>query len=156
VIATGFASSGGAQVDLFGKGLASIGTEDGLGLVNDTLDHEIQGHSFIQLDISSLSGLIQIAMGSTGGGDRWAIFGSNSGGIKGITQLATGINDDSLLVTVTNATHFHFLDITAVNNNVLLQELSATASTPEPGTFALLGLGAIGLGLIRRKNRTRI
>ncbi|HWZ30039.1 MAG TPA: PEP-CTERM sorting domain-containing protein [Bryobacteraceae bacterium] len=154
VTATGFASSGGALVNLFGKGVAGTGAEDGLGLVNDTLDHEIQGNSFIQLDISGLTGVIQIAMGSTGG-DSWAIFGSANNGIKGMTQLASGNNDDGVLVTVTNATNFHYLDIAAVTNNVLLQELSNTSRTPEPGTFGLLGLGAIGLGLVRRKIRTR-
>src|SRR5215469_561936 len=67
VIVTGY-SSNNNQVNLYSKGAASTGTEDGLGLTNDpTGDHEIQGTSFIQIDISSLTGPIQISMGSTSG-----------------------------------------------------------------------------------------
>jgi hypothetical protein len=150
VTATGF-SSNNVQVGLFGKGAAIAGSEDGLGLVNNTADEILVGTNFIQLDVSGLTGL-QIAMSSTGG-DSWAIFGSNTAGVKGGTQLASGGGDDSQLFAISNA--FHFLDIAAVSNNVLLERLVADSGTPEPGTFGLLGLGAIGLGLIRRNNRTR-
>lgn len=152
VIATGYLNNG-TTTELFGKGTAGgTGNEDGLGLALDpTGANEIfaPGNDFIQLDILALSGTIRIAMSSTGG-DSWAIFGSNTAGVRGATNLASGNNDDGVFVTVTNATSYRYLDITAQTNNVLLQQLSYTG-TPEPGTIGLIGLGGMALGLIRRK-----
>jgi hypothetical protein len=58
------------------------------------------------------------------------------------------------LVTVTNATSYKYLDFTAQTNNVLLQQLSyasTISSVPEPGTLGIVGLGAVVIGLLRRK-----
>jgi hypothetical protein len=154
VVATGYFTNLTLS-NLFGKGTAgNTGSEDGLGLQRDpTGDDEIfPGNDFIQLDISSLSGIIQIAMASTGG-DTWAIYGSNTLGVLGMTSLASGGSDDGVFVTVMNATSYHYLDVKAVTNNVLLQQLSYTARVPEPGTLGIVGLGGVLIGLLRRKLR---
>ncbi len=155
VTATGYFSNS-TTTPLFGKGSPNVvGSEDGLGLQRDpTGDDEIfaPGSDFIQLDISALNGAIQIAMSSTTG-DSWAVFGSNSAGILGTTKLASGNNDDSVFVTVANATSYHYLDVTAQTNNVLLEQLSYSGA-PEPGMMGLVGGGLLlGAGLIRRKKR---
>jgi hypothetical protein len=155
VTATGYLSNG-VKAELYGKGAANgTGTEDGLGLVADpTKDGEIfVGTDFIQLDIQSLSGTIQISMGSTAG-DTWAVYGSNTAGSLGAISLAAGGNDDSVEVTVTNAKSYKYLDVVATKNNVLLQDLiytSAATPTPEPGTLGIVGLGGVLIGLLRRK-----
>ena len=164
VTATGYLSNGNTGT-LFGKGTAGgTGSEDGLGLTADpTGDNEIfarlatgaPASDFIQLDITGLSGAIQISMGSTGG-DTWAVYGSNSAGVLGGTQLASGGNDDAAEVTVTNAKNYKFLDVVALTNNVLLQDLKYTGSetsTPEPGTLGVVGLGGVLIGLLRRKRK---
>lgn len=157
VTATGYLSNS-TTTPLFGKGSPNVvGSDDGLGLQRDpTGDDEIfaPGSDFIQLDISGLSGTIQIAMSSTGG-DSWAVFGSNSAGILGTTSLASGNNDDSVFVTVANATHYHYLDITAQTNNVLLEQLSYS-SAPEPGMMGLVGGGLLLGGALIRRRRTLI
>jgi hypothetical protein len=162
VTANAYLSNGTAGT-LFGKGSAGgTGSEDGLGLTADpTGDDEIfaklrNGNSasdFIQLDITKLSGTIQISMGSTGG-DTWAVYGSNTLGAKGTTQLASGGSDDASEITVTNATSYMYLDVVALTNNVLIQDLHYTgseSSVPEPGTLSMLGLGGVLIGLVRRK-----
>ena len=159
VTATGYLSNG-VKGELYGKGAANgTGAEDGLGLVADpTKDGEIfVGTDFIQLDIQSLSGTIQVSMGSTGG-DAWAVYGSNTAGTRGATSLATGGNDDGTEVTVANAKSYKYLDIVATQNNVLLQDLkyaSAATPTPEPGTLGIVGLGGVLIGLLRRKRNQK-
>lgn len=151
VLATGYLSNFNTGA-LYGKGTAGhTGSEDGLGMHADpTSDNEIfAGTDFIQLDISSLSGIIQVAMSSTGG-DGWAVFGSNTAGSLGAISLAASGNDDGTFVTVTNAKSYQFLDFTATKNNVLLQQLSYTG-VPEPGTLGIVGIGAVAMGLLRRK-----
>lgn len=158
VTATGYLSNG-VTGTLFGKGSAGTGSEDGLGLTADpTGDNEIYArlatgapaNDFIQLDILGLSGPISISMGSTGG-DTWAVFGSNTAGTLGTTMLASGGGDDGAEVAVTNATNWRYLDVRAVTNNVLLQDLVYTSSVPEPGTLGIVGLGGVLIGLLRRK-----
>jgi PEP-CTERM motif len=165
VTATGYLSNG-ITGTLFGKGSAGTGSEDGLGLTTDpTGDDEIYARlatgapasDFIQLDITALSGkIIQISMGSTGG-DGWAIFGTNTlGSLSGATSLKTGGNDDGSEITIPGAGSYKYLDITATSNNVLLQDLVYTnpqSSVPEPGTFGIVGLGGVLIGLLRRKSQ---
>jgi hypothetical protein len=155
VTATGYLSNGHTG-NLYGKGTAGgTGSEDGLGMQADpTHDNEIfVGTDFIQLDISALSGIIQISMSSTGG-DTWAVYGSNIGGTLGGTMLASGGSDDGTEVTVTNATSYKYLDVKALTNNVLIQDLKyggSETSVPEPGTLGIVGFGGVLIGLVRRK-----
>ena len=146
---------------LFGKGVNGTGSEDGIGLTTDpTGDNEIYANlatgapagDFIQLSIAGLSGPISISMGSTGG-DTWAVFGSHTAGTLGTTMLASGGSDDGAEVLVTNATSWEYLDVRALTNNVLVQDLvySTTSSVPEPGTLGIVGLGGVLIGLLRRK-----
>jgi hypothetical protein len=119
-----------------------------------THDNEIfVGTDFIQLDISALSGSIQISMSSTGG-DTWAVYGSNIGGTLGGTMLASGGSDDGTEVTVTNASSYKYLDVKALTNNVLIQDLKyggSETSVPEPGTLGIVGFGGVLIGLVWRK-----
>ncbi len=160
VTATGYLSNGVTGL-LYGKGTAGdTGSEDGLGMHADpTGDNEIfaklasgaPASDFIQLDITKLSGTIQISMGSTGG-DTWAVYGSNTAGTKGANQLASGGGDDGVEITVTNATSYKYLDVVALTNNVLVQDIVYTGTaTPEPGTLGIVGLGGVLIGLLRRK-----
>ena len=155
VTATGYLSNGHTG-SLYGKGTAGgTGSEDGLGMQADpTHDDEIfAGTDFVQLDISALSGTIQISLSSTGG-DTWAVYGSNTAGTLGGTMLASGGSDDGTEVTVTNATSYQFLDVKALTNNVLVQDLKyggSESSVPEPGTLGVVGLGGVLIGLVRRK-----
>jgi hypothetical protein len=155
VTATGYLSNGITGL-MYGKGTAGgTGSEDGLGLQADpTHDNEIfVGTDFIQLNISALSGTIQISMASTGG-DTWAVYGSNTAGTLGGTMLASGGSDDAAEVTVTNATSYKYLDVKALTNNVLIQDLKYTgseSSVPEPGTLGIVGFGGVLIGLLRRK-----
>lgn len=153
VTATGYLSNGTTGT-LFGKGTASTGSEDGLGLTADpTGDNEIfPGTDFIQLSgVSLLTGPIFISMGSTGG-DGWAVYGTNTAGsLAGATLLASGGNDDGVEVSVPNALSYLYLDIKATSNNVLLQDLVYTSSVPEPGTLGIVGLGGVLIGLLHRK-----
>ena len=165
VIATGYASNGVFQ-DLYGKGVAGTGSEDGLGLVGDfTGDGEIYAKfatgapagDFIQLSIAGLNGPIFISMGSTGG-DGWAVYGNNTAGTlvgasSALASFSGPGNDDGSEVIVTNATSYKYLDIVATSNNVLLQDLVYTSSVPEPGTLGIVGLGGVLIGLLRRKLR---
>ncbi len=154
VTATGYLSNG-TTTPLYGKGsVGGTGSEDGLGLQADpSHSNEIfAGTDFIQLDISGLTGSINIAMSSTGG-DSWAVFGSNSAGVLGSANLAHGANDDGVFMSVANAATYHYLDVTAQKNNVLLQQLSYT-STPEPGMMGLVGTGLFAAAaLIRRRKQ---
>ncbi len=114
------------------------------------------GTDFIQLNISNLSGAIQISMSSTGGGDTWAVYGNNAPGtlVGKSSALATGHDDDGVEVTVSGAKSYTYLDIVATKNNVLLQDLvfsGSSPATPEPGTFGIVGLGGVLIGLLRRK-----
>ena len=153
VTATAYLSNGNTGT-LFGKGTASTGNEDGLGLTADpTGDNEIfPGTDFIQLSgVSLLKGPISISMGSTGG-DTWALYGTNTAGsLAGATLLAGGGNDDGVEVSVPNALNYLYLDVKAVTNNVLLQDLVYTSSVPEPSTLSIVGLGGVLIGLLRRK-----
>jgi hypothetical protein len=85
------------------------------------------------------------------------VYGSNSAGILGAANFASGSNDDGVFVTVTNAANYQFLDVTAQTRNVLLQQLSYTAGrlpgTLEPGTLGIVGLGGVVIGLLRRRNQ---
>lgn len=159
VTATGYTSNGVTGL-LYSKGAASTGSEDGLGLKLDpTGDNEIYAKlatgapasDFVQLSITGLSGPISISMGSTGG-DTWAVYGTNTlGSLAGATQLATNGSDDGVEVSLLGATSYKYLDVVALTNNVLIQDLVYTSPVPEPGTLGIVGLGGVLIGLLRRK-----
>jgi hypothetical protein len=156
VTASGF-TDGGSPVDLFGK-TAGAG-ETGVGLVNDpTGAHEITNGSFIQLDVSSLSGFgaLTITMNSTTSGETWKVTETNMSGHLGSTIPSCsvfnciGTSETPFTVSPT----MRFLDFTVPSNtqqwNVLLSEIEFQ-TTPEPMSFVLAGTGLLGLYFIRRR-----
>jgi len=133
---------------LWGKNLG--GDENGVGLTTDPSgEHEITAGDFIQLDVTSLIGTqLTIIMGSTTGSDKWSIFGSNTALATSGSGGFSGTSESSFTFTPT----MKYLDFTAATGNVLLGSLSYTqSSVPEPGTFGIVGLGGVLIGLLRRK-----
>jgi len=157
VTANGLGPTG--AIDLFGKN--NGGDESGVGIANDpTGDHEIWGDATtpnfgaIVLNVSDLlahnvSGA-QFFMGSTTNGESWIVW-DNSGG--GFAQVLTGADELTWhnLPDWGSATEYAF-SAGGAGQNVLLGGISLTA-LPEPATWAmmLLGFGAIGVALRRRK-----
>jgi hypothetical protein len=141
VTANGFASNTIAR-NLFGKN--GTGDEKGLGLV-DTVDNELSGNNFIQLDLSALTGFTN--------------FNCSASGTVCATSLLTGTNEGTLnSISVGNVTGAgRYLDVKATDGNVLLFKLTAdTASVPEPSTGILLLLSAgllAGVRVLKFKQR---
>jgi hypothetical protein len=156
VTANGFASNTIAR-NLFGKN--GTGDEKGLGLV-DTVDNELSGNNFIQLDLSALTGFtnFKIAVNSTTE-EGWQVFNCSASGTVCATSLLTGTNEGTLnSISVGNVTGAgRYLDVKATDGNVLLFKLTAdTASVPEPSTGILLLLSAgllAGVRVLKFKQR---
>jgi len=143
VTASGFAANAVAR-NLFGK--ASGGDENGLGLV-DTVDNELSGNNFIQLDLSALTGFtnFKIAFNSTTD-EGWQVFNCSASGTVCATSLLTGNNEGTLnSISVGNVTGSgRYLDVKATSGNVLLYKLTAdTPSVPEPSTISYMVLSGI-------------
>lgn len=143
VTASGFAANAVAR-NLFGK--ASGGDENGLGLV-DTVDNELSGNNFIQLDLSALTGFtnFKIAFNSTTD-EGWQVFNCSASGTVCATSLLTGNNEGTLnSISVGNVTGSgRYLDVKATSGNVLLYKLTAdTPSVPEPSTISFMVLSGI-------------
>ena len=158
VIAVGFGgvgSVGGVHtINLYRKS-AGPG-ERGLGLVNDpSADHEITFGSFIQLDVQGLFGKIasmsaKFAFDSTTGSEAYAVYGSNTAGALG-TLLTSGKDETMHALPEFGAYRYYDFGSYKVKGNVLLSEISAYQTVPEPTTMALVGAGLVCLGLIRRR-----
>ena len=143
VTANGFAANTVAR-NLFGK--ASGGDENGLGLV-DTVDNELSGNNFIQLDLSALTGFtnFKIAFNSTTD-EGWQVFNCSASGTVCATSLLTGNNEGTLnSISVGNVTGSgRYLDVKATSGNVLLYKLTAdTPSVPEPSSLSFMLLSGI-------------
>lgn len=114
VTASGFAANAVAR-NLFGK--ASGGDENGLGLV-DTVDNELSGNNFIQLDLSALTGFtnFKIAFNSTTD-EGWQVFNCSASGTVCATSLLTGSNEGTLnSISVGNVTGSgRYLDVKATS-----------------------------------------
>jgi len=178
VIATGYSDgfNFSAQTDLYGKNAG--GDEQGIGLVADPSgeDEIYWGSShlgaFIELDVSALFGLVtngQFFMGSTTGGfpagEQWIVYGSNSAGCGWFCAGASVNGFDENTHDLFNFGTYKYYDFYSLGTsgngapgNVLLGGLVLTPSVPEPGTWAmmLLGLGAIGAAMRRKRQRLLI
>ena len=160
--ATGFINGNfvpGNETALFGK--EAGGDEVGLGLNDDpTLsggvsEHELNGTSWIQLNITNavaagVHGLSFIMDSTTGctalpctTGDSWRVFGSNSATSLG-AQLPGLIGFDEG-VSHSLPTGFDFINFQAVTGNVLITSISGS-TIPEPSTWTMMLLGFAGLG----------
>lgn len=157
VTAAGFDGKGTGKptaVELWGKTAGS--GEQGLGLVNDPSgDHEITYGSFIQLDVQGLFGKVstmsaKFAFDSTTGTEKYAVYGSNTAGVLG-TLLTSG--DDQSMHSLPDFTIYRYYDFGSYTKkgNVLLSEISAYQTVPEPASMALVGAGLLGLGYFRRR-----
>jgi PEP-CTERM motif len=154
----------------FVKGLANTPTnlyvkqggsdETGLGIAAD-VNHEVNPGEFIDLNLSNLvaknifSGTLtleslqagegfDVCEGHTVGqlGTLNCIKGGAGTGMDSITIHWTASND-IIGITAWNADGYH------PAANLLIEGLTVT--TPEPGTFALLGFGLAGLTRLRRR-----
>jgi hypothetical protein len=122
-------------------------------------DHEIQDNSFIQLNLANLWALnptsVQLSIGSVQKGESYSIFGSNTLGALG-TKLQSGTLDAPASFTlVSNAKNYEYIGVEAnMCSDVLLSTVSANISgVPEPGSFALMGVGLIGMAAFLNKLR---
>jgi hypothetical protein len=144
-------SSNNTNTDLWYK--ADGGDETGLGLSNDTVDHEIQGNSFLEFTTANVT---TITIGSVQSGESWAIYGSPSIGTRGTVLLASGNTDVSVpplnLAAIDSGWTWVSL-FAPTPGNILLDGANAPAPrVPEPSTPAfILTLGLVGLFEVGRR-----
>ena len=116
----GFTGVGSGTTDLWYKN--DGGDETGMGLANDTVDHEILGSSFLEFTTANVT---TITVGSVQSGESWALYGSNSIGTRGTTLLASGTTD-------------------VIPPGLILLQLTAAGPTfrclPRPATFCSMAL----------------
>lgn len=84
-----------------------------------------------------------------------------NGGLLASTTFPVETNDtrsftDSLPGLVTSTSHHYAITTTAAGQAITdtIQLLTSEVNVPEPGSIAVLGMGMIGLGLIRRKRNS--
>lgn len=143
----------------YGHAAQLFGNSNGLGLENN--DGQI-GYGFVQLDLESFWALdptgVTITIGDVQPDESWEIFGSNTLGSIG-TEIQTGSNDAPVSTALAlSADNYEYLSVTASkHDDVVLSGLTGASntSTPEPGSFAMIGIGAGLLGLASIKNKKR-
>ena len=155
-------SSGNTQTALFGnsgsqwsngyQNLAGLGLSGYGGANVDSLHwnaYEIAEGTFIQISFSSVFTSLELDM--TGVTDGVTVWGSNAAGTLG-TQLGVFDNPHtSNSVQITGlSTAYQFYSISATTDcYALLNQVKVGTPTPEPATFALLGLALGVIGLTR-------
>ncbi len=163
VVASGFDNTF-ATTALYGK--HDGGNENGVGLANDPIgEHEISfGKGFVQIDVSQLFGKIvpgsaTFTMGSTSAGEEWGVFGSNTpGSYTGGALLTGGANTTQALPNFGTYAFYDFVEVHArANDNVLLDAVTVTpGGVPEPMTWAMMLVGAFGVGAALRRRPVQI
>jgi Tfp pilus assembly protein PilX len=95
-----------SSVDLYGKVSPGDPTETGLGLSNNPSEYEINGNSFIQLDMKNVEAAslanVSLTIGSIQLGEGYSLWGSNSRGAPGtLLQSYTNLLGLSNVATFT-------------------------------------------------------
>jgi hypothetical protein len=153
IVASGFSATG--PVDLWVK--SGSPSETGLGLANDTTDHEILPGSFIQLTVPPAppgSTLKLVVTGSIQSGESVEVFFGATSGTIGSTPITGGsVSGDQQTFLIPAGDQSGFIDVTAGAGNILLDSAVVTIpNVPDGGlTIALLGGALTALGLARRK-----
>lgn len=130
----------------------------GLGLVSDG---DQIGDGFITLDLKNFWALdptgVTITIADVQRNESWEIFGSNTLGSLG-TKIQTGSTNAPVASDLAlSADNYRYINITAANcSDVLLSGLFGDPSspTPEPGSFAMIGIGVILLSVSRLKRNS--
>jgi hypothetical protein len=163
ITAAGFTSNAfTTSATLFEKN-GGVG-EIGLGLTNDPNvgQNEINGANLIRIDFTNAKNAgvtnFDFQFGSTTAGESWLVFASNSP-TTGFVQVASG--SDELVHTLVGVpfNFYYFKEDTSTGatlDNVLLAEVSGVAAVPEPGTWAMMLLGFVGLGFAFRQSRRKV
>jgi hypothetical protein len=148
VVATGY-SSPGMTTDLYEKNEGP--NEIGMGIANAP-DHEINGTSFIQLNMTQILATsptsVMLGVGSIQFPDTYQIWGSNTAGALG-TMLAT--NQNAFTYNLSNFGQYNYISVVSPTGTVLIDGLAvntalpAGATTPEPtsATMLIVGLAAL-------------
>jgi hypothetical protein len=151
VLITAYGFDSGKPDDLYG-------TSSGLG-VSGT-DREIESNSFVQLNLTNLYALnptsVQMEIASSQQNESYAIFGSNTLGKLGTEIQSGNLDAPSAFTLVSSAAHYQYIGVEAETScgDILLEAVSANVSgVPEPGSFALLGAGLIGMAAFVSKLR---
>jgi hypothetical protein len=153
---------------LFGKNGGT--NETGLGLANSlqNANNEIEHEQVVRIDLTAIRtkfSSFSFAMGSTDGGEKWQVWGSDNptakfGDPKEFTL--TG-GDESVVHTGLPLFNYYFFGVLESQDsgtaNVLIAQLGASTSlpqvgaVPEPSTWAMLILGFFGIGFVAYRQK---
>lgn len=127
--------------------------ETGLGLTNDA-NHEIAAGQSITLDLTSLLSLnvtdLSLTLGSIQAGEAASVCDAN-------LCISFNSSDDGKAVSILSlfadmkANNLTQLTINGVTGNVLLEQLTAITSVPEPSSLLLVGSGMFMMAGMARK-----
>ena len=161
--------SDGADDQLYWKN--SGADEHGIGFAN-TDDNELtltadgsNPANFMQVDVSNIyltftDGAIRVQ--SVTGPEKWDLWGTDTlDALSGATELIDGGTADNVFVTLPSWGTYKYYDLTvhpdpsSPSDNVLLDAVEATSSTPEASTMILFAGGAGLVVLWRRRTLAR-
>ncbi len=145
-------ANGGGSLDLFGK--SDGGSEEGVGIFG-TSNNEITSTTFVQLDLTNITGPFSLTIGSTQNVEGFNVCFSNTLGAVGssCTTFSSPNPDPYTTTDFTKLGQYVSIqaDGTPAGGNVLVNDLNY-GSVPEPSSLVLLGTGIVAAaGVVRRK-----